>query len=83
MFVRWVSGGGGWVTVRVDVRAHTIESMRTYMPEWTKMSLHQHTTVLHTGCVWVCEWVDVCVRVSLGLQYLRCMSGYECATVIG
>jgi hypothetical protein len=49
----------------VDARVRALELMRTCMPEWTEMSLHQHTMVLRTGCVWVCEWVDVCGRVCV------------------
>ena len=51
--------------MRVDTRARALERMRTYTPEWTEMSLHQHTTVLRTGCVCVREsgWICECVCV--------------------
>jgi hypothetical protein len=32
------------------------------------------------GCVGVSEFVDVCVSVCMGSQYLRFVSGYEWAT---
>ena len=35
-----------------------------YLQKWTKMSLHQHTTVLRT-CVGVCGWMFVCERVCV------------------
>ena len=58
-------------------RSRALECMRTYTQEWTEMSLHQHTTVLRTGCVCERERVDVCESVFMGSQYLGCVSGYE------
>jgi hypothetical protein len=68
--IGWRGGGGGG-GARGRARALALERMRTYMPEWTEMSLHQHTTVLRTGCVWVCEWVDVCGRDSVSVQVIK------------
>jgi hypothetical protein len=61
------------------MRARALERMRKYTPEWTGMSLHQHTTVLHTVCVREREWVDVCERLCVWghsiLGACRVMSG--------
>jgi hypothetical protein len=83
---RLAGGWGGWgggargragALARLSACVHTCQSG----PKCPSIS----TLLLYAQGVWVCEWVDVCVResVSMGSQYLRCVSGYECATARG